>query len=154
MKQIVLLCLTALFCSAAIAADKQPQVHEAWARASGAGPVSAAYFAVKNPGEADRLVGVAADVAAIVEMHAHTKDGDVMRMRKVDGVDLPANGMLRFQPGGLHVMLINLRHPLEAGQSFPLTLRFEKAGDIVVDVTVRPMGAASGGNHGGVQPAR
>src|SRR3546814_11454455 len=68
-------------------------------------------------------------------------DGNAMRMRPVDGVPLPAGGMAELQPGGYHVMLIGLKHALKQGEHFPLTLTFEKAGTVTIEVPVLSPGA-------------
>lgn len=131
------------------------KIDHPWARAS-AGPArnSAAFMTIHNAGGADRLVAVAADVSERVELHTHMMEGDVMKMRHVEAVEVPANAMAELQPGGFHVMLIGLKAPLKEGEHFPLTLTFEKAGEITVDVAVEAissMGSAQGGmNHGGM----
>ena len=113
-----------------------------WSRATVAGiPNGAAYFVLKNNGDADdRLLSASSPVANKAELHTHLKDGEVMRMRQVDDVVVPAGGSATFEPGGLHVMLMGLKAPLEQGSSFPLTLVFDKAGSVSVDVTVDRMG--------------
>jgi copper(I)-binding protein len=99
-----------------------------------------AYFTVENRGaEADRLIGVRSPVAAVAEMHTMSMDGNVMRMRSVRSVDIPARGKVAFAPGGLHVMLIDLKRPLAAGERIPLTLTFERGGALDVSVSVEPM---------------
>ncbi len=71
-------------------------------------------------------------------------DGDVMRMRKLEqGIALPAGKTVELKPGGLHVMFIGLKAPLKEGDRFPLKLRFEKAGEVQVDVKIEAMGAAA-----------
>jgi hypothetical protein len=127
-----------------------------WARPAAAGN-SAAYFTVANAGGADRLVGVASEVAAAVEMHSTTIDAQgVGRMVPVQAVDIPAGGQARFAPGGLHVMLIGLQRPLAQGQEFPLTLTFERAGPVTVAVAVERSSPQGGGgmhhDHGATSP--
>ena len=107
----------------------------------------AAFMVIENSGEADRLVAASSDVAKKTELHTHIKDGDVMKMRRVDGIDVPAQGMARLQPGGLHVMLIGLHAPLREEEKFPLTLQFDKAGEMTVEVEVKDAGAM-GSMHG------
>lgn len=136
--------------SGALAGDID--IQNPWARAS-AGPAKAgaAFLDIKNSGEADRVTGASADVAEVVELHTHIRDGDVMKMRRVDAIDVPANGMAHLKPGGLHVMFMGLKAPLKEGESFPLTLTFENAGDITVDVEVKEPGAMDamhGEGHG------
>lgn len=118
------------------------EVTEVWSRAMP--PVSAtgaAYLSVRNTGETQaRLVSATADIAPRVELHAHTNDGGVMRMREVEAVTIHPGETVTLAPGGLHVMLIDLQRPLVAGESFGLTLRFEGAGEISLTVPVQPAG--------------
>lgn len=106
-------------------------------------PAGAAFFALHNQGkEADRLLGASTPRAGHSELHTHTHADGVMKMSKVENVEVPANGDVTFQPGGLHVMLFDLKEPLKAGDKFPLTLKFEKAGEVEVSVQVEAMAAA------------
>jgi hypothetical protein len=125
------------------AAPAQIEVMSPWARATPAGAESAAaYMTMINNGQtADRLVAVSTPVAAVAEMHRTVNDNGVMKMLPVDGVDLHAGAQAVFKPGGYHVMLTKLARPLEVGQSFPMTLTFEKAGPITVTVKVQKVGA-------------
>lgn len=128
-----------------------------WARPSaGAQTNGAAYATIANGGDgADRLVSARSPAARVVELHTHTIDADgVARMRPVTAIDVPAQGEARLAPGGLHIMLIDLAGPLREGAAFPLTLVFERAGEVTVEVAVerpRPASAAAphGGHHGG-----
>lgn len=123
-------------------------VQNPWARASaGMAGAGAAFMAITNGGEADRLVAASAEVSKKVELHTHIKEGEVMKMRRVDAIDIPANDAVHLKPGGLHVMFIGLEEPLQEGQSFPLTLVFENAGEVIVDVQVEKA-AAMGHAHG------
>jgi copper(I)-binding protein len=100
----------------------------------------AVYFrTLKNTGsEADRLVAARSTIAASVEIHRSTMDGDVMRMRAVPSHDVPAHAELMLRHGGdTHLMLIDLKAPLRDGQCFPLWLRFEHAGEREVTVCVQ-----------------
>ncbi len=126
-----------------------------WARATAAHQANgAAYLVVDNGGEADRILGAASPVAARVELHNHIDDNGVMRMRHVDSIDLPAGETTALAPGGLHIMLFELGAPLVEGESFPLTLTLEQAGDVEVEVKVEPVTYGIGGDshgHGGHQ---
>lgn len=119
------------------------KVESAWARATpGLVRNGGGYFVAKNTGkDGDRIVGVLADVSAKVELHSHINDNGVMRMRRLDGVDLPAGGEVTFKPGGPHIMFIGLHKPLKKGDRFPVTVMFEKAGNQTVEVTVMGVGA-------------
>lgn len=112
-----------------------------WARASVAAN-GAAYMTISTSGpEPDELVAAASPVAGKVELHTHVMEGDVMRMRPVKAIDVNVGEPAVLRPGGLHVMLIGLKAPLQEGETFPLTLRFERAGEITVDVAVQAVGA-------------
>lgn len=125
-------------------------IADPWARASaGMARAGAAFMHITNDGATDRLVAADADVSRVVELHTHIKDGDIMRMRRVDAIEVTGGTETVLQPGGLHVMLIDLHAPLEEGESFPLSLTFETAGTVEVTVTVKGVGASSGGmTHG------
>lgn len=118
-------------------------VEEPWARpvtvTEGERVHSAAYFTLRNQGDtAVRLLGADTDVAARTEIHETRLEDGVMRMRARTDVDLPAGEALRFEPGGLHVMLMDVRQDLVAGDSLALVLRFEDGTEQAVHVTVRP----------------
>ena len=120
-----------------------------WARATAPGqPGGAGYLSLDNRGAADRLLSARAAVAERVELHAMWMDGDVMRMRQRDAIDLPAGEKVDFKPGGTHLMLVGLKAPLKAGDRFPLTLTFEKAGtvEVVVNVEAASAPAAAAGS--------
>jgi copper(I)-binding protein len=99
----------------------------------------AAFMVIRNEtGQADHLNGVKTDVAARAEIHTNVEDANgVVKMLPVkDGFDLPKGGEIVMKRGGNHIMLMGLKQPLEQGDVFPMTLMFEKAGDVVVDVPV------------------
>ncbi|TVR98476.1 MAG: copper chaperone PCu(A)C [Rhodospirillales bacterium] len=128
------------------------RINDPWARPSPPGArAGAAYMDLHNLGTTDdSLVEASAPVAATTELHTHEMDGDVMRMRRIDAVEVPAGGTATLEPGGLHVMLINLRSPLVEGESIPLMLRFANAGEITIDVAVRQPsdGQSDAAEHG------
>ena len=112
-------------------------IEHPWARPAASGN-SAAYLELANAGSApDRLLGASTPVAASAELHTSMIDANgVASMRPVQGVDIPAGGTAKLAAGGLHIMLTQLRQPLQVGQSFPLTLNFEHAGMVTVEVVV------------------
>jgi periplasmic copper chaperone A len=99
-------------------------------------PTGGGYLTLTSKGRADRLLSASTPVAREVQLHSMKMEGDVMRMREVDAIDLPADARVELKPGGLHLMLLGLKEPLKAGQHFPLKLRFEKAGEVTVEVDV------------------
>jgi periplasmic copper chaperone A len=131
--------------TSAVAADNGVTVPKAWARASpGAATTGAAYVTLMGGNEADSLVSVSTPAAGLAEVHESTNDHGVMKMRPVSGVPVPAHKTVTFAPGGYHIMLMALKHPLKAGESFPLTLQFAHAAPVTVDVKVEAMGGHSG----------
>ena len=131
-----------LIASAALAQPGQLEVRDAWARATpGKAENGAAYLTIGSP-TADRLVSIATPVAQRAELHTMSMKGGVMEMRPLAGLDIPAGQPVSLKPGGEHIMLLGLNQPLREGQSFPLTLNFEKAGPREVTVSVEKPGAA------------
>ena len=102
--------------------------------------VGAGYLTLTNKGAPDRLLSVTSAMATSVEMHSMAMDGDVMRMRQVNAIELPTGAAVALQPGGYHLMLFGLKAPLKAGDHFPMTLKFAKAGEVVVTVNVEEPG--------------
>jgi hypothetical protein len=125
------------------------RIIEPWARATaGTATAGAAYMTLNNMGDTvDRLIEASSPLAARTEMHTHIIEGDIMRMRAVEGVDLPPGETVEFQPGGLHVMLIGLTAALQEGESFPLTLNFAEAGAATVQVKILQPGAVESGRE-------
>jgi periplasmic copper chaperone A len=120
----------------------QLDIENTWARATpGGATTGAAYVTIRSP-TADQLVGAATPVAGKAELHKMEMSGMVMKMRPVAGIDIPAGRPVSLAPGGLHIMLVGLKKPLQAGQSFPLTLTFAKTGARTVNVSVEQVGAA------------
>jgi len=113
-----------------------------WTRAAGANANGAGFMTLKNNGAAgDRLISAASPAARGVELHTHIREGDVMRMRPVADIPIPPGQTVHLRPGGLHIMLIGLTEPLRQGAAMPLTLRFERAGEVQVTLGVESAGA-------------
>jgi len=113
-------------------------VEDPWARATVPGQTaSAAYFTIFNSGGADKLIAVSA-TGANASLHSTSMTGGVMRMRPLQSLDIPADSTVALDPGGIHIMLSNLRQPLSAGDTIRLQLKFEKSGERPVDAAVRP----------------
>jgi periplasmic copper chaperone A len=110
-----------------------------WARPSiGEATNSAAYMKLSNSGDtSDRLLSVKSGAAQHTMLHESRMEGDVMKMVHLDGgVEIPAHGTVELKPLGLHVMLMGLKKPLKAGETLPLTLVFEKQGEVAIDAKV------------------
>lgn len=152
MKKLPLvLAFVSAFCAAPALAQAKGdlQIEKPWARATVPGAaVGGGYLVIRNNGaEPDRLVGVASPVSARVEMHEMAMEKDIMRMREVKGVAVPAKGAVEFKPGGYHLMFMELKAPLKQGDKVPVTLRFEKSGELKADFSVESAGSAGSGAH-------
>ncbi len=136
--------------SAALAQTATMAVDKPWTRVAQQGGVGGVFLTLRNAGtQPDKLVAVSSPVSRTTELHTTIKDGEVMRMRQVQSIDVPAGGTAELKPGGLHVMLIGLSQPLTLGTKIPLTLTFERAGPVTVEVMVEAAGAPRpAGQHG------
>lgn len=151
MKHLLLACSLALASSAW--AQSPVQVQDAWARATVANQSATGAFMKLTAPAATRLVEARSPLAGIVEVHEMKLEGDVMRMRAVSALPLPAGQTVELKPGGYHVMLMDLKGPVKAGDALPLTLVFEGADGKRftqdVNATARALAApAPAGGHG------
>jgi len=124
-----------------------------WSRATPpAAKTAAGYMTILNKGTtADRLIAISSAVAGRVEIHRMMMDGSIMRMRPVpEGVEIRPGESVKLGPGGYHLMMMELREPMKQGQKVPVTLRFERAGQVTVELAVEAMGASpTGAGHDG-----
>jgi copper(I)-binding protein len=128
------------------------EIGHPWSRAAPAGVTGAGYLTLNNKGSsADRLLGARADIARAVEIHSNSMEGGVMRMRPVQAIDIAPGAEVALAPGGLHIMLIGLKQALVQGNRVPLTLVFEKAGEVQVELAVEAAGTRGGAAGGGHQ---
>ena len=122
-------------------------VTDAWARATMPGqPVSGAYMQIQADADA-RLLSVSSSVVPRVEVHEMNMDGGVMRMREVKAIELPKGKTVSLEPGGFHIMLMNLKKPIAAGDVIPLTLVVESGGKqqkVEVKAVARAMNMGGG----------
>ncbi|KAA2213307.1 copper chaperone PCu(A)C [Pseudoroseomonas oryzae] len=119
-----------------------------WSRAAPARITGAGFMTLRNTGGTpDRLVSASAEIAGSTEIHTHIREGDVMRMRAVEGgIPLPPGEEVLLAPGGYHLMLIGLKRAMAKGDRVPVTLTFERAGSITVELAVAAAGAPAGGH--------
>jgi hypothetical protein len=136
---VVFLAAAGLAVSACAPAHPGIGVEGAWARPAQSAGTTAVYLVLINSGEnADRLLRASSPAAPSTEIHETVlMSGDVVHMQPVSAVEIPAGGRVELAPGGLHLMLVGLANPLAAGDRFPLTLTFENAGDLEIEVEVR-----------------
>jgi copper(I)-binding protein len=139
--------LAALLALVPAVAIAQVDVTAPWARATAPGTQTGAAYVTLAAPAGDRLVGAETPVARTAEIHTHLMEGGIARMRQVDAVEVPAGRPVVFAPGGLHVMLVGLGRQLRRGETFPLTLVFEKAGRVTAQVRVEGPGAQGPSAH-------
>lgn len=130
------------------AAAAQVAVSDAWVRATMPGQkTSGAYLQIQADADA-RLVGVSSPLAPRAEVHEMKMDGDVMRMREIKALDLPRGKPVVLEPGGYHIMLMNLKKPIAAGDTVPLSLVIESAGKRqTIDVKAEARAPGGGMQH-------
>ncbi|MFT5114767.1 MAG: copper(I)-binding protein [Parasphingorhabdus sp.] len=142
-----LICLLPLYIAPSLFAhDYQKgsiKIEHPWARPLP--PVSkhgAAFVSLHNSGtQTERLITISTDKAERVELHNHIHEDGLMKMRKVDDVEIEAGESVVFGPGGLHIMLMGLQTPLKEGESFQMNLMFESVGDVNVEVVIEQPGS-------------
>lgn len=119
------------------------QVRHPWSRATPPGAkVAVAYMEIRNVGsQPDRLLSATTAVAQRVEMHVTQRDGEVMKMRQVKAFEIPARERTTLRPGGSHLMLVDLAQPLRKGERFTMLLRFERAGELEIELEVQEQGS-------------
>lgn len=145
-RMLIAACAAALMSSAAFAEQFTVgalTIDTPWTRATPMNaPVGGGFMVITNTGdEADRLIGGSVAFADHVEVHEMKVVDDVMKMRELDGgLEIPAGGSVTLQPGGFHIMFMGLKEQLTEGETRPVTLTFEKAGDVEIEVTVENMG--------------
>jgi copper(I)-binding protein len=147
------LALVALLGLAAPAMAQAPQaspikIEQAWARSTPpVAKTAAAYMTIVNTGhEDDTLLSASTPVAGMADVHHSFLENGIEKMRPAGPLDLKPGASLKLSPGGYHVMLMDLKGPLTAGQTFPVTLVFKKAGNVTAVVHVQKAGA--GGSMG------
>ena len=121
------------------------KIENAYTRATVPGQqVAGGFMKIENKGSADQLVSASSPIAGEVQLHEMAMEGNVMKMRQVKDIAVPAGGAVELKPGGLHLMFMNIKAPLAAGETVPVKLKFAKAGEVEVKVPVNAMG-----QHGG-----
>jgi hypothetical protein len=124
-------------------------ISQPWSRATPKGASSGAgYMTITNKGTApDRVSCVSSDAAAQCQIHTMTMDNGVMKMRPVEGgLEILPGQTITLKPGGFHMMLVDLKHPLEAGGTMKATLKFDHAGTVDVEYPVAAIGAPAPGS--------
>ena len=119
------------------------QVRHPWSRATPPGAmVAVGYMEIRNTGaQPDRLIAASTPVAKSVEMHVTQREGEVMKMRQVKDFEIPARERITLRPGGSHLMLVDVVRSLKKGERFIMRLRFERAGEMEVELEVQEQGA-------------
>jgi copper(I)-binding protein len=119
------------------------KIENAYTRATAPGQqVAGGFMKIENKGNAgDQLLSASSPAAGEVQLHEMAMEGNVMKMRQVKDIAVPAGGSVELKPGGYHLMFLNLKGPFAAGQTVPVKLKFAKAGEVEVKLPVNEMGA-------------
>jgi len=119
------------------------QVRHPWSRATPPGAkVAVGYMEIRNTGtQHDRLLSASTAVAKRVELHVTQREGEVTRMRPAQSFEIPARERFALRPGGPHLMLVDIARPLAKGERFTMTLRFERAGELEIELEVQELGS-------------
>jgi copper(I)-binding protein len=124
------------------------KVENAYTRATAPGQqVAGGFLKIENKGGADQLISASSPAAGEVQLHEMAMDGNVMKMRQVKDIPVPANGSVELKPGGLHLMFMNIKAPLAAGETVPVKLKFAKAGEVEVKMPVNSTAATAPMKH-------
>jgi copper(I)-binding protein len=120
----------------------------AYARATVTGQsAGAGFMKISTQGVADQLISASSGVASQVQMHSMSMEGNTMKMRQIDAIDIPANSSVELSPGGLHLMLIGLKAPLKEGDMVKIKLKFAQAGETELSVPVQALSGHNMHNH-------
>ena len=151
MKKLSLLALGMMFSAGVIAgAADQVSVQNPYVRlAPPNAPATGAFMVIKNNGDKDvKVLKADNPVSRVTELHTHLNEGGVMKMRPVPAIEVKAKGEAVLQPGGLHVMMIDLKAPMKEGDVVPITLTFDDGSSKQIDAkVVRPMAAGMPMEH-------
>ena len=124
------------------------QIENAYTRSTVPGQMAAGGFMkIENKGGVDLLVSASSPVAGEVQLHEMAMEGNVMKMRQVKDIPVPAGGAVELKPGGMHLMFMNIKAPLTAGETVPVKLKFAKAGEVEVKMPVNAMGNPGAMKH-------
>ena len=124
------------------------KIENAYTRATAPGQQAAVGFLkIDNKGNADQLLGASSPAAGEVQLHEMAMDGNVMKMRQVKDIPVPAGGIVELKPGGYHLMFMNLKGPFVAGQTIPVKLKFAKAGEMELKLPVNPVANSGSMSH-------
>jgi periplasmic copper chaperone A len=135
---VIVLALAPLLSGCAATGSGGVEVRDAWVRPAAQGRNGAVYFALENhSSQTQELIGVASDIADAVEIHESKMSGDVMEMHQLESVSLAPGTEVKFEPGGLHMMLIGLKKELKNGDEIDITLQFKNLEDLLVPIPVR-----------------
>ena len=116
-------------------------IRHPWSRATPPGAnVAAGYMEIRNSGKTpDRLITAATPAAQRIKIHRSVREGEILKMQEVEALDIPPRQRIELRPAGSHLMIIGLKKPFAKGERIPLTLRFEKAGELQVELEVQAL---------------
>ena len=124
------------------------KIEGAYTRATVPGQqVAGGFMKIVNKGGTDLLVSASSPVAGEIQLHEMAMEGNVMKMRQVKDIPVPAGSEVQLKPGGMHLMFMNIKAPLAAGETVPVKLKFAKAGEVEVKMPVNAMGNPGATKH-------
>jgi copper(I)-binding protein len=125
------------------------KVENAYTRATVPGQqVAGGFMKIENKGASvDQLLSASSPAAGEVQLHEMAMEGNVMKMRQVKDIAVPAGGAVELKPGGYHLMFMSLKGPFAAGETVPVKLKFAKAGELEVKMPVNAMGNSGAIKH-------
>ena len=148
MKRTLISALIVILLITACGPEKGIEVHSAWMRPSPKGTNGGVYFELHNHASTpDELTGITSEAAVVVEIHESKMEGDVMQMDMLDSLPIDAYADIAFEPGGLHVMLVDLRQDYNLNDEFTIVLHFKTHEDITVHVLVKDSAPEEGEEH-------
>ncbi len=134
---LVVALLSACASQAPAVSQNGVEIYKPIAMAGKTGEVTGGFMSIKNTGQAaDRLLGAACGAAMMTQVHETTMDGGVMKMREVTAIEIPARGTVELKHGGYHIMLMDLKQDVKAGETTACTLKFENAGEVTLELQV------------------
>ena len=110
--------------------------------------VAGGFMTISSVGIADQLISGASPIADEIQLHTMSMDGNVMKMRQVNSIEVPSNSSVELKPGGLHLMFIGIKSPLIGGAAVPVKLKFAKAGEVEIKLSVNAMATETSSTHG------
>jgi copper(I)-binding protein len=137
-----------LYANAQDAKNARISITGAYSKATVAGQtVGSGFMKIAVTGESDQLIGASTPIATEVQLHSMSMEGNTMKMRQINALEIPTNSSVELTPSGLHLMLMGLKKPLAVGDVVKIKLKFASSGELEVNLPVQAVGAGSMHGH-------